>query len=291
VYHFFLVFTFSSITKAKSGLPKYWEKVVVMIEKEVQNNDGSIDTVPHGTGFLFNDSIMGTFLVTNRHILKGRNLIFIRFNKLDFDPKKDKVRYYREPCLLIGEDSKPLWKGHPNPNIDVAIAKFNKPTVEVDARLLDYSRLKSFDSLEVGEDVYFFGYPLGVFGLKGKGDFPILRSGVISYKSFEPTFIGNNFIDSSMFLVDGFSFAGNSGSPVLTKVTNVKAMLVGIIVGHMLTFQQNIVGQDSFFVQSTGDTVFFKAHPDTITFEQNTGLALVISADRIKETLEQFKMK
>ena len=274
---FFSAFTFPSIGKAESGLPIYWEKIVVMIEKEVQNNDGTVDTVPHGTGFLFVvDGTTGIFLVTNKHLLSGRNLVFIRFNKLDFDPKKDKVRYHREPCLLIDRDSKPLWKGHPNPNVDVAAIKINQPTAKVDVRQLDYSRLKSFDSLEVGEDVYFFGYPLGILGLKGKGDFPILRSGVVSYKSFELTLIGESIIDSAMFLIDGFSFGGNSGSPVLTRVGNTKAMLVGIIKGHVPDFQTKILKGE---------------HPDTITFEQNAGLAIVISADRIKETLEQFKIK
>jgi S1-C subfamily serine protease len=273
-----ILFVISVSAKAQSGLPVYWEKTVVLIEKEVRNNDGTIDTVQLGTGFIaVIDSTSGNFLVTNRHLLRNRNLIFIRFNKKALDPKKNEVRYYREPCPLIDKNSEPLWKGHPNDTVDVAAIKINLPsTVEVDIRQLGYWRLKSFDSLEVGEDVYFFGYPLGVLELKERGDFPILRSAVVSYKSFERTPLRGVSIDSLMFLIDGFAFEGNSGSPVLTRVIPLakkKAQLVGIISGYISNRKQNVVGKD------------------TITFEQNTGLAIAISADRIKETLEQFKIK
>jgi hypothetical protein len=273
---FLLTFLFPATANAQVYLPKYWEKCVVMIEKEWQDTNGTIDTVGHGTGFLFADSVLGGFLITNRHILRGRPLIFIRYNRADFDPEKDKVRYYREPCPLTDNDAQPLWKGHPNPKVDVAAVRIRlPPDVQVDVRDVQYSRFKSFDSLEVGEDVYFFGFPLGIVGWKGIGDFPILRSGIVSYKSIELTRIGDAIIDSTMFLIDGFSFAGNSGSPVLTRATPpiYKAKLIGIIRGHVPNVEQYVIGVD------------------TIAFEQNTGLAIAECADKIRETLEQFRTK
>ena len=273
----FLIFAFSTSGNSQSGLPKYWEKCVVMIEKELQNTDGTIDTVPHGTGFIFFDSTLGTFLVTNRHILKGRDLVFTRYNKSNFDSKEDTVRYHRERYYLIGKDLKPLWIGHPDSTIDVAALKISLPNVKIDVRILGYSRFKDFDSLEVGEDIYFFGFPLGVVGSKGKGDFPILRSGVVSYKSLELTYVGDATVDSAEFLIDGFSFGGNSGSPVLTRVTSGrKSALVGIVKGHVPLNYRSIIE---------------KAGPDTVSFEQNTGLAIAICADRIRETLEQFRIR
>lgn len=287
-----LIFTFSTTANSQSDLPVGWEKCVAMIEKEVQNKNGTIDTMMHGTGFLFFDSTLGMFLITNRHILRGKDLILIRYNKFYFDPRKDIVRYHREPCQLIDKDSKPLWKGHPNSKIDVAAIKLNYPSVKVDVTRLQPSRFKNFDSLEVGEDVYFFGFPLWVEGLKGRGDFPILRSGIVSYKAFELTLIGHTYIDSAMFLIDGFSFGGNSGSPVLTRATpRTKASLIGIIKGHVPKFSRSVIKNEFFVVQLTGDTLFVKGRPDTVTFEQNTGLATAICADRIKETLEQFRTK
>jgi hypothetical protein len=258
----------------KTVLPTYWEKCVVMIEKKVQNDNGTATTAPHGTGFLFFDRTLGTFLVTNKHILQGRDLVFIRYNKADSDLGKDNIRYLREPCKLFDSNIKPLWKAHPNPNIDVAAIQVVLPA-KADARQLEYSRFKSFDSLQVGEDVYFFGFPLNIFGLEGKGDFPILRAGIVSFKSFELTNIGEQIIDSSMFLIDGFSFGGNSGSPVLTKATflDPKATLIGIISGHVPLYNKKVIGAD------------------TIAFEQNTGLAIAICADRIRETLELFRTK
>lgn len=271
-----LILTIGLLSKvdAETGLPTYWEKCVVMIEKEWQFEDGTIDTVPHGTGFLFFDDTLGRILITNKHILSGRSLVFVRYNKAEFDPKREKFHYHREPCRLIDKNSQRLWKGHPNPEVDVAAIRLSPPSVKVDTREFDYPRVKSFDSLDVGEDVYFFGFPLGITGQKGMGDFPILRSGIVSYKSFEKTRIGNTVIDSEEFLIDGFSFAGNSGSPVMTRVTaKEKAKLVGIVSRHVSNFQQQVVGSD------------------TIAFEQNTGLAIAECADRIRETLEQFRTK
>jgi len=293
VFTIFLLILTLSVT-ANSQLPVNWEKCVVMIEKERSKPDGTMDTVAHGTGFIFYDSTLGGyFLVTNRHILKNRSMVFIRFNKAEYNPQKDKVRYLRELCQLIGKDSKPLWKEHPNQNIDVAAVKLRLPNEKIDLTSLDYQRFKNFDNLQVGEDVYFFGFPLGVIGLEGRGDFPILRSGTISFKSYELTWIGDTFIDSTMFLIDGFSFGGNSGSPVLTRRTPwaKKAMLVGIITSHVPLLDSIVVERNLFLIQPSGDTTFVKKRPNKLTFEHNTGLAVAICADRIRETLEQFRRR
>ena len=270
-----LAFAFSTRAAAQVYLPKYWEKATVMIEKEWQDTNGTVDTLGHGTGFLFTDSLLGNFLITNRHILRGRPLIFIRYNKAEFDVKEDRIRYHREPCPLTDNDGRPLWKGHPNSKVDVAAVRIGvPPDVSVNARLFDYPRFKYIDDVEVGEDVYFFGFPLGIVGRKGMGDFPILRSGIVSYKSLELTRIGDAIIDSAMFLIDGFSLAGNSGSPLLTRAMGqTKAKLIGIIRGHVPNVEHHVVGAD------------------TITVKQNTGLAIAECADRIRETLEQFRTK
>ena len=260
-----------------------------MIEKSILNSDGTVEIVPHGTGFLFTDSLLGSFLVTNKHILDHRDSIFIRLNKNHFNSKKDTLRYYRQPYSLIGQDSKTIWKGHPNLDIDIAALRLRSTNLEVDIRFLEYSRFREFEDLHVGEDIYFFGFPLGLTGPTGKEDFPLLRSGIVAYKSIDTTRIAGIIIDSTMFLIDGFSFGGNSGSPVLTRVTREKAALVGIVKGHVPLNRQFVIGKTLFFVQPSGDTLFLNAIPDTIHFEQNTGLAIAICADRIRETLEQFR--
>jgi hypothetical protein len=271
----FLTLVFSTRVNSQTYLPKSWEKCAVMIEKEWQDKNGIVDTIPHGTGFVFKDDDLGFFLVTNRHVLKDRSIIFIRYNKVDCNPKRDLVCFHRESYPLIGKDSQPLWKGHPDSSVDVAALRIWLPTdALVAVAHVDYSRFKFLDSLEVGEDVYFFGFPLGIIGWKGMGDFPVLRSGIVSYKSLELIRIGDTVIDSAEFLIDGFSFAGNSGSPVFTRATPwAKAALVGIIKSHVPKFEQEVVGAD------------------TITLEQNTGLAIAECANRIKETLEQFRAK
>jgi S1-C subfamily serine protease len=301
---FALLVSFSVPTTAKgrSALPVNWEKCVVLLEKEVQDENGAIDTLPHGTGFLFYDRWLGLLLVTNRHLLQGRDRVLVRYNRADFDPAVHPVRYHREPCELIGQNSTPLWKGHPNPTVDVAAVRLPYPSVKVDDAEIEYPRFMDFDSLTVGEDVFFFGFPLGFLGLKGKGDFPILRSGVVSYKAFELTAIPTTFfetkctgfapIDSAMFLIDGFSFPGNSGSPVLTRVTaSDKGRLVGIVTGHIPLNHQYAVVRPLTVEESAHKANTLADVTDTVTIEQNTGLAVAVCADRIRETLELFRKR
>ncbi len=87
--------------------------------------------------------------------------------------------------------------------------------------------------MEIGEDVYFIGFPYTIgtkSGIIGNGLFadirinPALRHGIISWKHS----------DLNRFLIDGFSFGGNSGSPIFTKTQrDGSRYLAGIITGHL----------------------------------------------------------
>lgn len=96
--------------------------------------------------------------------------------------------------------------------------------------------------IRLGKDIYFLGFPFAIGTKSGYSlqlsnnviekslDFtsdisnPVLRHGIVSWKSdFE-----------SEFLVDAFSYGGNSGSPVFTKGYSSEApMLVGMVLGHL----------------------------------------------------------
>ncbi|MGH8003184.1 MAG: hypothetical protein ACRECJ_00455 [Limisphaerales bacterium] len=205
--------------------------------------------------------------MTNKHILRGRDSVLIRF--YDENNLTEAVLHLRDKVGNL------VWKGHPNPVVDVAAIILEKnATVAV----WEFPRFKFLADVGIGEDVLFFGFPLGVTSLAGRLGDPILRHGIASYKTYGVTFIGADTIPRNVFLIDGLSFGGNSGSPVLTRATmDSRANLVGIVYGHVPFAEDviNLVTQKSM----------------GLAVSVNTGLVKAFPAERISETVEQFRPK
>ncbi len=100
--------------------------------------------------------------------------------------------------------------------------------------MLPRSVFKGRNKIGLGTDIYFVGFPFGI-GTSGgyfeaglfseKIPTPLIRSGIIAWVS-----------DSNKeFLLDSFSYGGNSGSPVFTKRTfnQPGPMLIGMVTGHL----------------------------------------------------------
>ena len=103
-----------------------------------------------------------------------------------------------------------------------------------------FMRLKK--DVKLGEDIYFLGYPYMIGTKEGysintnigsirSGQYktdvttPVLRTGIVSWKSDT----------NKEFLLDAFSYSGNSGSPVFTKAKFGKPGpdLIGMVIGHL----------------------------------------------------------
>jgi S1-C subfamily serine protease len=267
-------------------LPTFWDKTVVLIEKFYQR-DGRTGTEPHGTGFFLNDDNVpyNSYLVTNAHLLINKDSVSILYNKAD-----EKGIARKTLVLVESKSGARMWKKHPQE--DIAIVPI-KGLIGSDARAWNFSRILSSESLFIGEEVYFFGFPLGLKSIIGKGSRPVLRKGIVSFKAQEPTPIGDEVLSVNQYLIDGFSFGGNSGSPVVTpaNMPRKRARLVGIIFDHVRDFQLFIVANDTLYAEFKGDTLKIVPHPDTLLVDINTGLAMVIPAEKIKETLNLFSPK
>jgi len=123
--------------------------------------------------------------------------------------------------------------------------------------------------LKLGDDIYFVGFPFGI-GAIGKNVEPLVRSGIISWLSK----------DSPNFLLDAFSYGGNSGSPIFKKGTMKWGSLnwegiyfVGMITGHQKMQIDNVL------VQPDTNKLEFKKS----SVELNIGLAIGVWADYILE--------
>lgn len=103
------------------------------------------------------------------------------------------------------------------------------------------SSTRTRHNADLGEEVYFAGFPFGIgtpHGVASSGDLaddipnPSVRSGAIAWLSDQ----------KGEFLLDAFSYGGNSGSPVFTKVSIGKPgpFLIGMIFAHLERGSENV---------------------------------------------------
>jgi S1-C subfamily serine protease len=248
-------------------------------------NDGSHHWL--ASGFLYGsfqekksetENYYHVYLVTNRHVVEqlGKRMI------LRFNPEGDEAA--REiPIDLNGPDGSPVWIGHPNPKIDVAVIPLNAKRLreekirfhyfQSDAHVMDKKKASELGLTE-GDGVFVLGFPLGLVG--GSRNYVIVRQGTIAR-------IRDYLMASGKeFLVDTTIFPGNSGGPVVTRPevfsiegtqASSSAYLLGIV-------QSYVPYQDVAYSKQTD-------RPRVI-FEENSGLASIVPIDYAQEIIEQY---
>ena len=223
---FTLLLLLSSISSAqRAQIPHGFEDVAVLIER--WNIDSRLES--HGTGFFFSDSATNyRFLVTNRHLLIGRDSIHIRFN--DYYGNAQECNLYR-----VSDSGKPNWHLHPDTNVDLAFCRIPR---NYSFRAIENFRIKNLDQIELGDEIYFIGFPL----TERTSDnlvHPLMRHGIVSYIVKDSLVIRSpsTHYPAGTILMDATSLGGNSGGPVISspKKGTSRASLIGIIQGHLGT--------------------------------------------------------
>lgn len=264
-FFFGLLFSFPFVSVAQNNFSQDWLKCIVELQKP--DSVGVLRT--HGTGFcLYNyKSKDFTYLVTCAHVLRN-SFIYVRIPASDSATIKlgkvngnfnvngrlwlydgfsftTKVDLIKNKTFLV------------NDTLDIGIVKFpytgifmttTKDTTNmVDLTKISNSRIRQKKDVEVGTNIYFVGFPLGIgssagyYGIKAFSDVkinPLVRGGIVAWKSEE----------NSQFLVDGISYSGNSGSPVFSQgdlFGKYQPSLIGMVLGHLsdLTVQEADLNQ------------------------------------------------
>ena len=101
------------------------------------------------------------------------------------------------------------------------------------SKRLPKSYIGKKDEIYPGQDVMFIGFPYGIgtpAGFLGTNTYsdlrsnPLVRKGMVSWTSE----------NSDLLLVDGFSYTGNSGSPIFSvPPVGVDGRFVGMVIGHL----------------------------------------------------------
>ena len=210
------------------------------------------------------------FLVTNRHVIAGRDDVLIRVNT-----KGGAARRVRLP---LGAGA---WAPHPE-GVDVAVVLLNARVLLEAGTELAYFRptdtafVSAMTALEIGpgEELFVLGFPLGMSGVER--NYVIARSGMIA------RFDREILAASRTFLIDASVFPGNSGGPVIVKPNS------DTLAGRRPIDQAYLVGMVRSYLPYEEVAYSLQSDPPTprMVFTENSGLAEVIPIDCVKEAAD-----
>ena len=261
-------------------IPPFYQNAIVALGES--SEDGKVNF--HSTGFLYgwptgdvNDQgqvLQRNFLVTNRHVFMGaqsRNATLqARFNTI---ANQSSNIYPIDPADVN-------WTVHPQ--ADIAVLSINAQllmneginyrTIQRDEHTFTREQLSS-KSIGEGDGVFTMGFPLGIAG--DERNYVIVRQGIIA--SIQPWFSGTD----STFLVDASIYPGNSGGPVFTKPEIVS------ITGTEPNNDCRMIGIVSGYLPYIDVAVSQQTQLPRVTFQENSGLGVVVPNDLIQETIRE----
>jgi len=210
------------------------------------------------------------YLVTNRHVFEGLKTAHIRCNPKDDQPAREYT------LNLTDAAGKKTWHCPPDPSIDIAITLINANLLrdhgmkvsffQNDEHIADCAKLRDLTVTE-GTNVFALGFPMGLIG--GDRSYVVVRSGVVA--RIGDCLAGKN----AEFLIDAFTFPGNSGGPVVTRPE------VGSITGTKPVKVAQLIGVVKGFVPYRDVAVSQQTGRPRVTFEENSGLTAVVPVDHV----------
>ena len=258
-------------------LPPFYIDCVVAIGIE---NNGQKNWI--GTGFLFGNllkptedglNLYTTYLVTNKHVLKGLDNIIVRFNPQENQSSKD------YSIILKSPDGKINWTGHSDSDIDVAVIQVNVHFLKEQGMKCNFFQSDKFaytidqmekEGLGEGDFIYVLGFPMGIVTER---QYVFSRGGTISRirDLYEKR--------SKDFVVDAFVFPGNSGGPVVSKPENMA------VKDTKACNKSRLIGMIKSYIPYKDVAVSVQTQKPRITFEENSGLSIVEPVDHILQTI------
>lgn len=259
-------------------IPKVYLNSVVSIG--VRDDANKIHWI--GTGFFVGrnsdeEGQIVPFLVSNKHVFKGKDTVIIRMQKKGCDALEE-VDY-----PLLNEDNSPRYVLHDMDDVDIAVLRINAqyiidnnlefPYIDIDNNAMSSFELRK-NGAEEGSIVYMLGFPMGLVNVSSNN--PISRMGCVSRMSEAQINEQHNM------LIDIQNFPGNSGSPIITRPEFIavggspslqKSVLVGIVHSY-------IPYQESLINSQTKQVVEIRS--------ENSGIANVHPVEYIRDIIDKI---
>jgi len=236
------------------------------------------------TGFIFGKLIeegappekrqYAVWLVTNKHVLAGLRVIYLKFNSAADPNSKD----YQ--ITLMSRNGRASWVGHPVDSVDVAAIFLNAgflkqeqrrfSPIRSDAHIITKAQMVQRGIAE-GDRVFVLGFPMGL--VASERQYVICRGGYLArIRNYLEDKVGDILIDAPVF-------PGNSGGPVILCPSALA------ITGTQPISKADLIGIVKSYVPYTDVALSQQTQRARITFQDTTGLATVNGVDAILETV------
>ncbi|MEJ7588496.1 MAG: trypsin-like peptidase domain-containing protein [Ferruginibacter sp.] len=253
--------------------------------------------IAHGTAFLLCNNDNGsdeTILVTCEHVTHHDTLIAAipatdSLRREFLKNKQTTISFASNSGIqTIGFDGnnllfdipiKPGINSYPHANLDLVAIFCDLPNTMVnnENNVVSLSNLKTLpksyisekNEMYAGQEITFVGFPSGIGTQNGfygtslgrdQRTNPLFRKGIISWTSD----------NADIFLVDGFSYGGNSGSPIFSiPNSESEGKLIGMVFGHL---------NDEIEIKNVVTDSLDDAIKSTTSLHINNGLAKCIPA-------------
>lgn len=215
------------------------------------------------------------YLITNKHVVNGKNTVYVRFNNTSGTFVKD-----YEIQLIDGLGRKPYTE-HPDADVDIIAIQLNPQCLINDSSIwgsiniytesLDLCAMK-MEGIDEGWLVYALGFPMN---LVSEFKTPICRMGCIS--RLTDAFLQPD--KAKYFLVDAQAFPGNSGGPIISKPENIPS------AGGVNYIPARLLGVLSAYIPYKDVLISQQTQEVKMVQTENSGLTIVYPVDRMKEVV------
>ena len=241
-----------------STFNQQWLDTVISIEI----SENGKDPQPVGTGFLVRTTRKHVLIVTAKHVVK--DLLASTTRRLGY-----RLNAAGTGSVVVWDDElqrQGFGEWHLSPNADIACRFVAWPTSARIVTLAADNFLQS-EVLMAGAPILVLGFPLGLRSTDHAR--AIARHGIIARA------------DPDGVIADVFVFPGNSGGPVVYS----PPFKVGQGLSSPLANEERLVGVVSSFIPYLEPAISPQTKRVRIVFEENSGLANLVSAGQILELI------
>lgn len=254
----------SSATELTTFFNQHWLKAVVSIEII---NDKK-ETKPIGTGFLIQTDNSHILLVSAKHVIIDENNQIKKELVYRINIQNGKSRIVSDEDLM----KKGGGSWFLSNSTDIAV-RFMYTYLGSDILTIPQSMFLNDENVQPGTPSLILGFPMGL----RSDDYatPIVRNSLVALKA------------PNYYMLDGFVFPGNSGGPVVY----MPAHQIGGIKLNNYIDKQMLLGVISSYLPYSDIAISKQTKRPRITFEENSGLCIVIPSSEIIKLINSDDVK